>query len=40
MKGGDIIGAKLRVELTSPPQLDTGGIEVRIVSGESLLEAR
>ena len=26
-------------ELT-PPKLDTGGIEVRLISGESLLEAR
>ena len=28
------------VGLTSSPQFDTGGIEVRLLSGESLLEAR
>ena len=28
------------VGLTSSPQFDTGGIEVRLISGESLLEAR
>ena len=40
-KGGEpIIGTESRVGLTSPPQIDTGGGEVRIVSGESLLEAR
>ena len=33
-KGGEpITGAELRVGLTSPPQLDTGGIDVRIISG-------
>ena len=38
--GEPIVGAYLRVRLTSSPQLDTGGIEVRLMSGESLLEAR
>ena len=41
LKGGEpITGAKSRVGLTSPSQLDTGGIEVRLTSGESLLESR
>ena len=38
LKGGEHIrGSESRVGLTSPPQLDTGGIEVRLMSGESLL---
>ena len=38
LNGGEPTGgADSRVGLTSSPQLDTGGIEVRIVSGESLL---
>ena len=38
LKGGEPIrGAESRVGLTSPPHLDTGGIGVRIMSGESLL---
>ena len=41
MKGGETIGgADSRVGLTSSPQLDTGGIKVRLVSGKSLLESR
>ena len=41
LKGGEPIrGAESRVGLTSLPQLDTRGIEVRLMSGESLLEAR
>ena len=41
MKGRETIrGADSRVGLTSPPLLDTGGIEVMLMSGESLLEAR
>ena len=41
LKGGEhIIGAESRVGLTSPHQLDNGGIEVRLMSGESLLETR
>ena len=35
--GGHIIGAESRLGLTSTPQFDTGGIEVRPISGESLL---
>ena len=31
--GGPIRGDKLMVGLTSPPQLDTKGIEVRLMSG-------
>ena len=37
---GPIRGDESRVRLTSPPQIDIGGIEVRIMSGESLLEDR
>ena len=41
MKVGEHIeGASLRVGLTSPPQIDTRGIEVRLVSREILIEAR
>ena len=41
LKGGEhIIGAESRVGLTSPPHTDTRKIEVRLMSGESLLEAR
>ena len=41
MKGGKPIrGAELRLGLTSPPQLGNRGIEIRLVSGESLLESR
>ena len=41
LKGGEpITGAESRVRLTSPPQIDNGGIEVRLMSGEILLEAR
>ena len=41
LKGGERIrGDVSRVGLTSPPQLDTGGIEVRIMSGEILLDTR
>ena len=36
-EGEDIIGDESRVVLTSPPHIDSGGIEVRIMSGESLL---
>ena len=37
LKGGEPIrGAESRVGLTSLPQLDTRGIEVRLMSGESL----
>ena len=33
-KGGEpITGAELRVGLNSPPQLDTGEIEVKIIPG-------
>ena len=38
--GETIIGYKLRVGMTSLPQIDTGGIEFRIVSGEILLDSR
>ena len=38
--GGSIIGAKSRMGMTSPPHIDTRGIEVRLTSGESLLETR
>ena len=38
--GEHITGAESRVRLTSPPQLDNGGVEVRLMSGEILLEAR
>ena len=38
--GGPIGGADSSVGLTSSPQLDTGGIEVSILSGESLLKPR
>ena len=38
--GEPIRGSELRVGLNSPPQIDTRGIEVRLMSGESLLEAR
>ena len=41
LKGGELItGSESGVGLTSPPQLDTGGVEVRLMSGEILLEAR
>ena len=41
LKGGELItGSESRVGLTSPNQIDTGGIEVRLMSGEILLEAR
>ena len=41
MKGGEPIrGADLRVVLTSPPQIDTSGIKVRLMLWDSLLEAR
>ena len=41
LKGGEpITGAKLRVGMTSPTHIDNGGIEVRIMLGESILEAR
>ena len=41
MKGGEPIGGAVsRVGLTSSPHIDTREIEVRLVSGESLLEAR
>ena len=41
MTGGETTGgAVLRVGMTSYPQLDTGGIKVRLISGEILLEAR
>ena len=34
LKGGRaIIGAESRVGLTSPPHIDTGGMEVRLMSG-------
>ena len=38
-RGEPIIGSDSRVGLISSPQLNTGGIEVRIISGESLFEA-
>ena len=31
---------KSRVRLTSSSQINTGGVEVRIISGETLLEAK
>ena len=38
LKGGEpIIGSESRVGLTSPPHIDTRGIEVRLMSGERLL---
>ena len=41
LKGGEpVTGAELRVVLTSNPQIDTEGIEVRLRSGESLLEVK
>ena len=41
MKGGEpIIGSGSMVGLTSPPQFDTGGIDVSLILWESLLEAR
>ena len=41
MKGGEHIeGASLRVGLTSSHHLDTGGIEVRLMSGNILLDSR
>ena len=41
MKGGEpIIGYESRVGLTLTSQLDIGRIEVKLVSGENLLEAR
>ena len=41
MKGGELIrGVVLRVVLTSPPHIDTGGIEDRLRSGESLFVDR
>ena len=41
MKVGEPIrGAVSRVGLTSPPQIDTGGIEAGLMSGESLLDYR
>ena len=41
MKGGGVIvGANSRVILTSSPQLYARGVEVRIISGESLLDPR
>ena len=41
LKGWEtIIGDEPRVGLTSTPQIDTGGSEVRLMSGERLLEAR
>ena len=40
LKGGEpITGAESRMVLTPSPQFDTRGIEVRLMSGESLLEA-
>ena len=38
--GESIGGANSRVGLISSPQIDTRGIEVRLMSGEILLEAR
>ena len=38
-RGKPIGGADSRVVLTSSPQFDTGGIDVRLMSGESLLKA-
>ena len=41
IEGGENIGGSvLIVELTSPPNIDTGGIEVRPMSGVDLLEAK
>ena len=37
--GGPITGAKSTVGLTSSPMLDTGGVEFRLISGKSILEA-
>ena len=39
-RGEPIRGSVSRVGLTSSPHLDTGGIKVRLMSGEILLEAR
>ena len=39
-EGGPITGSESRVGLTSPHDLDTGGVEVRLISGEIILEAR
>ena len=41
LKGeGPIRGYDSRVRLTSPPHIDTGGVDVRIMSGDSLLDSR
>ena len=41
MKGGELIGGSdSRLVLTSSPLLDTGGIEVSIMSGDRILDAR
>ena len=41
LKGGEpICGAGSKARLKSFPQIDTGGIEVRLMSGERLLESR
>ena len=41
IEGGEPIGESvLRVLLTSYPQIDAGGGNIRIMSGESLLDAK
>ena len=41
LKGGEpIIGSESRVRLTSTPQIETEGIDNRLISGESILEDR
>ena len=41
LKGGDTIGgANSRVRLASSPQIDTGEVEVRTMSGEIILDTR
>ena len=41
LKGGDTIeGDNSRVILASSPQLDTGGVDVKTMSGDIILETR